>query len=100
MAIKEEVTFSRFCDSFSDTYKDNFTYSGKRGLYDYLVELSEDCGEDIELDTVALCCEYTEYENFVAVQKDYPDVENIEGLRDNTIVIELPDSDGLIIQQY
>ena len=29
------INFSQFCDAFSDTYKNNFTYEGKRALFDY-----------------------------------------------------------------
>ncbi len=59
--MKTTVNFSEFCDSFSDTYKNNFSYEGKRALFDYLESYEEDTGEEIELDTVALCCEYSEY---------------------------------------
>ena len=30
------IGFCEFCDSFSDTYKNNFSYEGKRALFDYL----------------------------------------------------------------
>ena len=39
---------------------DQFSYEGLEVLFDYLEELSEDTGETIELDVVALCCEYYE----------------------------------------
>ena len=39
---------------------DQFSYEGLEVLFDYLEELSEDIGEPIELDVVALCCEYYE----------------------------------------
>ena len=39
---------------------DQFSYEGLEVLFDYLDELSEDIGEPIELDVVALCCEYYE----------------------------------------
>ena len=39
---------------------DQFSYEGLEALFDYLEELSEDTGEPIELDVVALCCEYYE----------------------------------------
>ena len=39
---------------------DQFSYEGLEVLFDYLDELSEDTGEPIELDVVALCCEYYE----------------------------------------
>ena len=39
---------------------DQFSYEGLEVLFDYLEWLSEDTGETIELDVVALCCEYYE----------------------------------------
>jgi hypothetical protein len=52
-------------------------------LFDYLEEYEESTGEDIEFDMVALCCDYTEYENLEAFykehsQEDYPDFDSIE----------------------
>ena len=92
------IQFSEFCDSFSDTYKNNFSYNGKRALFDYLEQMEEDCGKPIELDTVALCCEFSEFEDLADVQAQYPNIKSIEDLRDNTQVIEF--EGGLIIQQF
>ena len=39
---------------------DQFSYEGLEVLFDYLDNLSEDTGEPIELDVVALCCDYYE----------------------------------------
>ena len=39
---------------------DQFSYEGFEVLFDYLDELSESTGVPIELDVVALCCEYYE----------------------------------------
>ena len=39
---------------------DQFSYEGLEVLFDYLDNLSEDTGEPVELDVVALCCEYYE----------------------------------------
>jgi len=39
---------------------DNFSYAGLRGLFEYLDNLSDDIGENIELDVIAICCEYSE----------------------------------------
>ena len=61
MAIKQTVTESDFRDAFQAIRPDNFSYEGLGALYEYLEELSEDTGEDIELDVIALCCDYTEY---------------------------------------
>jgi len=56
------VTFSDFVDAFEDMNReDNFSYEGKQALFDYLREYEEATGEAIELDIIAICCEYTEY---------------------------------------
>ena len=61
----QEITSSQFSDWFltSDTYKNNFSYEGLKSLYNYLVDLEEDTGDNIEFDPVAICCEYSEYKN-------------------------------------
>jgi len=59
--MHNQVTFSDFCDAFRDMDRDNqFSYEGKRALFDYLEAYENDTGEPIELDIIALCCEYTE----------------------------------------
>jgi len=98
--IKQNVNFSMFLDSFSDTYRHNFTYEGKRALFDYLEQLSEDLGEDIELDIIALCCDYTEYENLEELQRNYSNIETMEDLENKTQVIRFNDSDAFIIQKF
>lgn len=98
--MKEDVSFSQFCDNFSDTYRNNFTYQGKRALYDYLIDYEKDIGEELDCDIVSFCCGFTEYENLKELQNDYPDIESIDELRDNTQVIEIPDSDSFIILSY
>lgn len=56
--MKTSITFSAFCDAFRDMGRnDQFSYDGKRALFDYLEETFE--GE-YELDVIALCCDYAE----------------------------------------
>lgn len=87
--MKQIVNFSQFCDAFSDTYKDNFSYEGKRALFDYLEELEESTGEEIELDIVALCVEYTEYNSAWDAMYEYqPDDMPVEG-EDGDDLIEI-----------
>lgn len=69
--IFKQINFSEFCDSFSETYKNNFSYEGKRALFDWLEQYSEDTGENIELDTVALCCEYDEWKDIEQYNENY-----------------------------
>ena len=39
---------------------DQFSYEGLEVLFDYLDNLSDETGEPIDLDVVALCCDYYE----------------------------------------
>lgn len=40
--------------------KDQFSYEALGLLFNYLEEYEESTGEEIELDVIALCCEYSE----------------------------------------
>jgi len=107
--MTNEVNFSQFCDSFSDSYSDsyksNFSYEGKRALFDYFEMLEEDCEMVINLDPIAFCCEYTEYESLEELQKNYNNIKSLEELELYTTVIKLHDYKGIeldsfIIQDY
>lgn len=109
--MKTTVNFSMFCDSFSETYRNNFTYAGKRALFDYLEEYEADTGEELECDIVAFCCDYSEYESAMQVAEEYGFADEIDGedddereeaaldyLRYRTQVIDF--DGGIIIQNY
>jgi len=96
--MKKTIGFYEFRNEFDSVRPDNFTYEGLSALYDYLTEYEESTGEEFELDVIALCCDFTEYENIEEVKGSYPNIESIDGLRDNTTVIEF--DNGLIIQNY
>lgn len=93
------VNFSMFCDSFSDTYKNNFSWEGKRALYDYITAIEEDTGEDIELDTVALCCEYSEYDSLEDAQEACANPWTLEELEERTTVIQC-DNGHIILADF
>lgn len=58
--MKQTVNFSAFVDAFH-AYKryDQFGYTALQILFDYLEEYEESTGEEIELDVIALCCDYS-----------------------------------------
>lgn len=100
--MKQSINFCQFTDAFRDHGReDNFSYNGLKSLFEYFEQWGEDCGEDVELDVVAICCEFTEYEDLEEFhgnydKEDYPDLET---LRDHTQVIEI-DADAFIIQDF
>ena len=70
--MKEEISFNQFCDRFKEMNRDNnFSYDGKRALFDYLEQYEEDCDTVIEFDVISLCCDYTEYEDLKEFLNDY-----------------------------
>ena len=59
--MKQTVNFNDFRDAFRAFDRmENFSYEGARVLFDYLAQIEEDTGEEIELDVIALCCDYSE----------------------------------------
>ena len=102
--MKQAVSNYDFEQAFNAMGRgDQFSYAGKKALFNYLEEYEESCGEEIELDVIALCCEFTEYANLAELQQSYTDITSMDDLRDNTTVICIGDdngSDGFIIQDY
>lgn len=87
MAIIQTVGFQTFRDAFAAIRPGSFTYEGLGALYNYLENLSEDTEEDIELDVIALCCEFTEYSEDEA-RREFgigPDVEDWQNEVPNAI---------------
>lgn len=100
------VNFSRFCDSFRNLDRqDQFTSAGKRVLFDYLEQYEEDTGDSIELDVIALCCEYVEstHEEVIrdySLDKDTTDEEVLEWLQDSTIVCGETKEGTIVFAQF
>ena len=102
--MKTTITFNDFCDSFSqDKYTSNytgqFTYEAKRALFDYLERLEEDMGKEIDFDIIAICCDFTEFEDFEELQGQYPQITTMSELEDKTTVIPC-DNGHVIIQNF
>ena len=94
----KNLYFDDSWDGFPESYKNNFSDNGKRALFDYLESLEDETGETITFDPVALCCEFTEYDDLKAIQENYTDIKTIDELRDFTQVIEF--DGGIIMQDY
>jgi hypothetical protein len=81
--------------------EEQFTRQGLKALFDYLEELGDDCGEEIELDVIDLCCEFVEYDSLEDFHSEYDkdDYPTLEVLRDYTQVIEI-DNQSFIIAAF
>jgi hypothetical protein len=58
--MKTTVNFSEFRDLFQQIRPDNFSYQGQKILFAYFEEIEESTGEEIELDVIAICCDFAE----------------------------------------
>jgi len=97
----QSITKSDFTSAFHRMNRgEQFSYKGLIALYDYLEQYEEDTGEQIELDVIAICCEYAEYESLEEFQEDYgDDYQSIDEIEQVTTVIPVDDS-GFIILQF
>ena len=77
-----------------------FSYEGAKALFEYFEQYEQDTGEEMEFDPIGIRCDFNEYENLKEIKENYQDIETLEDLRDRTIVIEIPNSDRLIIQAF
>lgn len=59
--MKTTVSRYDFERAFVDAErKENFSYEAMGLLFDYFEQYEEDTGEEVELDVIAICCEYSE----------------------------------------
>lgn len=85
--MKQSVSFYMFEDAFKRADRfDNFSYEARRALFDYLEELEQDLGEEIELDVIALCCEYQEID---CDDSEYANYIGDDAERANLLIAEL-----------
>ena len=61
--MKQSINMYDFERAFKNFERDNFSYDGLKALFEYLEEYGDGMGEEVELDVIALCCEYAEYDS-------------------------------------
>jgi len=113
--MKRTINVHEFRDAFRDYGRDDsFSYNGLGALFDWLEELEDDWGEDIELDVIGLCCDFSEHDSALECIKDLgydgPDAGEeddteedreslaLQWLYDRTTVIEF--DGGIIVQGF
>ena len=98
--MKQSINFCQFTDQFKWLRPDNFSYNGLRALFDYLEEFEDSTGEELELDVIGLCCDFSEYrDEKEAVEAYGEEYSTIDDLRENTTVIDIKGG-GYIIQDF
>lgn len=59
--MKQTVNFNSFVDAFNNAGRqDNFSYEALQAMFEYITDYEQDSGEEIELDVIAICCDWSE----------------------------------------
>ena len=98
--MKRTINFRQFEQAFKYMGRENQFPEGLSALFDYLESYEQDTDSELELDVIALCCDFTECKLSEALN-NYS-LDSIDDLRDNTIVIMVGsenDEDPTIIYQ-
>jgi len=112
--MKTTVNAYDFARAFETAGRtDQFSYVAKKALFDYLEYIEKSDGEEMELDVVALCCDWAEYKTALDAVKEMgndgeqPDKDMtpeereeaaLEYLRDNTPVVEF--DGGVLVASF
>ena len=102
MQYKKTVNFSDFVDGFTKLdRKDQFSYDGLITLFNFLENLEEEDGEEIEFDPIDICSEFTEstlddinndfdknFESLSTARKFLEEQTNVIGITNDSIVYE------------
>jgi len=112
--MKRTINEYEFLRTFEEwTANDRNTQFSREALieiFDYLEAYEEDTGEEVELDVVAICCSFTEYDSLREAASmydidlnDYPNDDQDDDLLDElnsyVYVFRVGDTERVILQQ-
>ena len=81
--MKKTINFSDFCDAFFNMgRKDQFSYNGKKALFEYIERLERKTGNEMELDIVSLCYDFSEYSNVLYAALSYSEFTIYENMNE------------------
>jgi hypothetical protein len=105
--MKTTVTLFDFRDAFRQCDRQNqFSYEALELLFDYFEELEDSMGQEIELDPIAICCEYSE-DSPADILKNYlsdgapDDADDVaDWLADRTSVVGTTKAGDIVYLQF
>jgi hypothetical protein len=111
--MKTTVSIYDFREAFKRAGRgDQFTYDALGIIYDYIEEYESETGEEIELDVIGICCEWSEstpeeiieaYDtdiNTEGMTEDEIAAAVFEWLNDETIVASTTSAGNLVYVQF
>ena len=105
--MKTTVSEYQFVEAFRHAGRESqFSVNARRALFAHFEQFEEDTDTEIELDPIAVCCEWAEYPCALKAANDYGfkgnelDTEEaaLDWLYEQTQVV--PFDGGLVIQQF
>ena len=69
--MKTTVSAHDFLEAFRKQRPEQFSRAALLALFDYLEEVERESASELELDVVAICCDYTEYATAVEAAVAY-----------------------------
>lgn len=111
MAIVQTLSKSSFINAFKQSSrKDQFSYEALEVIFDYLEEYSDRTDEPVELDIVAICCDFAESSLSELASSYEIDLEGLEGedrletvlsyMEKNTFVLGMVDDETMVYVQF
>ena len=107
--MKTTISIYDFRQAFHDMGRGGqFSYDGLRVLFEALEQYEDDTGSEVELDVIALCCEYSE-ETPEEIAKNYSiDLEDdgnelnnvLDYLYDHTIICVVTEDGAIVYQSF
>ena len=98
--MKQTIDFNDFRQAFERYGRDNqFSYEGFSALFDMLEQYEQDTDQEVELDVIALCCDFSEYDSLTEIKSNYDCIETEDDLGDYTWYAKT-ESNGYIIQNF
>lgn len=96
--MKTTVTEHDFIQAFNDIGRaDQFSREGLAVLFEYLEQYEEETGEEIELDVVALCCDFYEG-SYSDIARDYSiDIDSMDEDEIADAVREYLEDEGVLV---
>lgn len=109
--MKQSINVYNFRDAFRACGRETqFSYEALGYLFDWLEQYEADAGEEIELDVIALCCDYSEDTADQVISSYDLDAEGLteeekhalvsDFLSENTTLIAETDNESYLYQQF
>lgn len=98
--MKQTINFYDFMQAFERYGRENqFSREGLCALFEMLEEYEQDTDQEIELDVIALCCDFTEYDSLEEITEAYDCIKSEDDLLENTWYRKT-EANGYIIQNF